>query len=191
MFYRLFAYVLEELVLIWGTIAFLRFFFQRGGMRVTHPFAEFSMKSTQWIVGPMRKLVKPIRGWDAAIVASVFVFAAVARYLVMFVKIFVNTDLFSPEDIILEVSNAAFITSKSFAYALIFIMAYRWIARRRIGQGIPMVEMVNYIYKTVMRPFGPPGSKFTSLTHVAIFVLLILWVLVVAQYLQFLLMTKF
>ena len=64
--------LVDGLLFSWSVLLLMRYFLQKGGLNYSHPVAQFLYVISQWIVGPLRKGVHPILGWDIAILFAVF-----------------------------------------------------------------------------------------------------------------------
>jgi|GEM_PF-6387780 hypothetical protein len=85
----------DGLLFLWSVLLLMRYFLQKGGLNYSHPVARFLYIISQWIVGPLRKGMPPVLGWDIAILLAVFLVlfcfeAMKLLYLISYVQAFLN-----------------------------------------------------------------------------------------------------
>ena len=182
---KLFLGILELIIVAWVSLALLRFFLQKGGLHISHPLAQLCAQVTDFLVKPARKIIKPIRGWDMAIIALTF-FVLLVWQTVVVIFFLIKGLPFSGWTALYLVGNALLLWTKALAYALIICLIIQMV----LSFADPYNALMNTVC-TVLRPFTYP-FRFLRIGRIdfsgsLIFIALWLYTGVAVPYLRYLL----
>lgn len=178
--YGLLKFLAYALTLLWGTVAFLRMFLQRGGLAASHPFAGFLVFATQWAVKPLRRFAKPVAGWDFAIPVAVLLLCLLERALILGVAVAVNPDALKPGRFVWEGAAAALLFTSCLANAATLVMIYRWLSFHFFFDGGSAGQAVEFVYKGLTKPVTTGNEKVDRFGHAVLFLFLFSWGPVIA-----------
>lgn len=143
----------ELLVLLSDGIVILclaRFLFQAAEVNGHHPLAVFSIRATDWLVRPLRRIM-PARGrWDFACVA-----AGLLLYYAVFTAIvwLAQPAGFGGKTILANLLLAALGVCKSAAYVLLIGLALRMISSLRDPYSAT-AALMQRIFMPILQPFA-------------------------------------
>lgn len=182
---KLFLGILELIIVAWASLALLRFFLQKGGLHISHPLAQLCAQVTDFLVKPARKIIKPVRGWDMAIIALTF-FVLLVWQTAVVIFFLIKGLPFSGWTVLYLVGNALLLWTKALAYALIICLIIQMVLSFSNPYN-SLMAAVNRILKPLTRPFSFLRIGMVDFSGSLIFIALWLWVSVVVPYGQYLL----
>lgn len=166
----------------WTTLALLRFFLQKGGLAYLHPLAQLCMSMTDWAVKPARRYIRPVRGWDMAVVAVTFAAILLVQSVLVAVALFKGSD-FSVILALYVVLGSLLFWSQALAYALIICLIIQMV--------LSFSDPYNPLMYTVSRVLSPLTAPFSKLrigrfdfSGSVVFLVLWLWVGIGVPFLQ-------
>ena len=175
--------IVEWFAVLWASIAMLRFFLQRGGLHISHPLAQWLHNLTQFVVAPARKIIKPIAGWDMAIVAVVFFVLLLVQIIAWGFLSFARLHMFVV-NYLYVIGSALLQLTQATAYALIACLVIQMV--------LSFSDPYNSLSRTVnavLRPFTKPFSMLRigqfDFSGSLIFLALWLWVSIAVPYLRY------
>lgn len=166
--------LIELMALAWSTLAMLRLFLQRGGLYLSHPLAQFCVTLTNWFVKPARRVIKPVRGWDMAIVVAVFVVLLLVRTLLAAVTIIKGADFGLPLAALVVADSVLFLTQAA-AYALIICLIIQTVLSFSDPYN-PLMQVTYRILSPLTRPFARLRAGRIDFSGSIVFLVLWLWV---------------
>ncbi|MBN3860603.1 hypothetical protein GKC56_08890 [Neisseriaceae bacterium PsAf] len=166
--------VLDILIFIWAVLAMLRFLLQKGGLPYNHPLASFLYRSTQWIVGEVRKIIPPMKGWDTAIPMSVFLIFLLYEFLKLIISLFhMNISLNVPSLVVGTLLIVILKVVSTFIYAFWCELIMRYLLQNN-SKDIQLLQACDFSVKQVLSPFN---ARYKPI--LIAFIICTIWVLVV------------
>ncbi|QRN41235.1 MAG: hypothetical protein GKC53_03660 [Neisseriaceae bacterium] len=166
--------ILDTLIFIWSVLAMLRFLLQKGGLSYNHPSAYFLYRSTQWIVGEMRKIIQPIKGWDMAIPVSVFLIFLLYEFVKLLINLLhINIDLNIPNLVVGTLLIVILKVISTSVYAFLYELIMKYLLQHNL-KDIRLLQACNFSINCILSPFHIRYKP----TLVA-FVFCIVWVLLI------------
>lgn len=171
------------LALVFGIVCFGRMLLQFGQLHIDHPLAQFTMRTTQWCVKPLRRVVPPLGRFDMA--------SVVAALLVMYV-VHVLVALWMFRDISL-LGKATFLAGsvlatvimalKALSYALLMGLLVQSILSWQ-QRPTHLLTVLQRVYRPLTQPFAWMRYRQFDFSAAVLALLLWWWLVSVLPYLQ-------
>ena len=182
-----FIAVFELIITAYASLLWLRMLLQKGGLFLSHPMAQLCANLSDFLVRPMRRLIKPVKGWDTAIAVLSFVIILFAQLITLLFFIYKGSPL-SAIMALLWVGNTFLLWSKAAAYALIICLIVQTVLSFSSPYN-PLMTVMNRILNPLTRPFRFLRIGRIDFSGSLIFIILWLWVSLVVPYIQQIMMT--
>ena len=171
------------LALAFGIVCFARMLLQVGRLHIDHPLAQFCMKTTQWLIKPLRWIVPPLGRFDmASVVAAVLVI-----YLAYILVAVWRFQGFS------ELGNAKFLAGavfaslldalKAFSYALLLGLLIQSVLSWQ-QRPTHLLTVLQNIYRPLTKPFAWMRYRQFDFSAAVLALILWWWLVSVLPYLQ-------
>lgn len=170
------------IVQAWTTLALLRLFLQKGGLSYQHPLAQLCATMTDWIIRPARRRIRPVRGWDMAIVAVTFIAILLMQTLLVVIALFKGADSAAVLGVYI-VLNSLILWSQALAYALIVCLIIQMVLSFSDPYN-PLMGTVSRVLAPLTAPFAKLRIGRFDLSGSVVFLVLWLWVGVGVPFLQ-------
>lgn len=130
-------------------ICIARCLLQWGRMHFDHPAARFCKQFTEWLVAPLRKVVKPVGRWDTACIAA----AASVYYLAFAAIVFLSLPQAEPAKSLAAVWCYTLIGLVKAAAYVLFIGLFARMVLSFNQNGNKSLLVLNNIFEPLLRPF--------------------------------------
>lgn len=175
--------VMLMLALLFGILCFGRMLLQYGRLHIDHPLAQLTMRSTQWLVKPLRRLVPPLGWFDMASVVAALVFMYVMHLLVALVLFkdisVLGKGLFLAGSVLATVLMAL----KALSYALLMGLLIQTILSWQ-QQRTHLLTVMQKIYQPLTKPFSWMRYKQFDFSAAILALFLWWWLVALLPYLQ-------
>jgi YggT family protein len=173
MLFQIIELVVGTIAAVIGTSLLLRAYLQRVGAG-RNPLAQFSIAVTNWIVLPLRRMVKPRHGVDwASLIAALLIALAQVLILTAALGLFGGYLIFDPVVILIQTIQILLAWAIWMAIALTFL----WAIISWVNPDSPMGPVLDELVAPLLRPIRrvmPRVGGFDLSPMVLILLLLIL-----------------
>ena len=143
-------YIIQTLGSLYLLIVLLRFILQLVRADFYNPLSQFTVKATQPLLKPLRRLIPSIAGLDTASL----VLAVLVQLLLMVVTLSLmgfNPVSVIPQLLVWSLIGVTSLFFKVFFFALIVSVILSWVAP---GSHNPGAQLVNQLCEPLLAPFG-------------------------------------
>lgn len=171
------------LALAFGIVCFGRMLLQLGRLHIDHPLAQFTLRTTQWCVKPLRRIVPPLGKFDMASVIAALVVMYATHLLVA---------LWSFRDITLlgkgvflagSVLATVVMALKALSYALLIGLLMQSVLSWR-QRPSHLLMVLQKVYQPLTKPFAWMRYRQFDFSSAILALLLWWWLVAVIPYLQ-------
>jgi YggT family protein len=141
-------FVIQTLISLYLTIVLLRFVLQLVKANFYNPLSQFTVKATQPLLKPIRRLVPSLMGMDTSSLLLAIVIQALLMAFVMMMTY--GTILDFPHLLIWAILGIVSLLLKIFWVAMIIMVIVSWIAP---GTHNPAAELAWQISEPILAPF--------------------------------------
>lgn len=175
--------VVLMLALVFGIVCFGRLLLQFGRLHIDHPLAQFTTRSSQWLVKPLRRIVPAWGRFDMACVVAALLVMYVAH---MLIALWVFGD-------VAVLGNGVFLAGKVVATLLMALKALTYalligllIQTVLSWQQRPthLLTVLQRIYQPLTKPFAWMRYRQFDFSASVLALLLWWWLVAVLPYLQ-------
>lgn len=153
-----------------GTVCMARLLLQWARLDYRHPLAQFCVRTTNWLIQPLRRLVPPLGRWDTACLVAVFV----VYYLAGIISVLLHSSISGINSTYLIVNGllSLLLTLKATAYALLFGLIL--LMMLNFSQTYtPLMAVLRRLFNPITRPFA--FLRFRQWDFSATVLVLVLW----------------
>lgn len=165
---------------VFAIVCLTRCLLQWAQLNFTHPLAEYSKQTTDWLIKPLRKISPPIARWDTACVLA----TCVVYYLSYLITLFGSGASLSGSKILLATTLFTLLSlSKALAYTLLIGMIARMILSLRQTYS-PLIPILNRIFQPLSQPFAKLKYRQYDFSGSVAALLLWWWISIILPYLN-------
>lgn len=170
------------IVQTWATLALLRLFLQKGGLSYRHPLAQLCVTMTNWAVKPARRYIRPVLGWDMAIVAVTFFAILLMQTTLVVIALLKGSD-FSVVLALYIILGSLLFWSQALAYALIICLIIQMVLSFSDPYN-PLMLTTSRVLFPLTAPFAKLRTRRFDFSGSVLFLILWLWVGIGVPFLQ-------
>ncbi|KDN12261.1 MAG: YggT family protein [Snodgrassella sp.] len=151
-------------------ICWARVLLQWGKLPFLHPLAQFCVRSTNWLIRPLRRIIPPLGQWDVAcILATIIIY-----YLTTVLNLFIAFTWIQPDARVISASLLFCIlfSLKALCYALFIGLVIQMFLSLSKPYSVLLLTLQR-IYKPLTRPFA--FLQVGKYDFSATVILLVLW----------------
>lgn len=175
--------IMHMLALIFGILCFSRMLLQYGRLHIDHPLAQFTMRMTQWMVKPLRRILPPLGRFDMASVASALIFIYVMHLVV---ALWLFRDVMVLGNVVFlagSVLSTVLTALKAATYSLLIGLLIQTILSWQ-QQPTHLLTVMQRIYRPLTKPFAWMRYRQFDFSAAILVLFLWWWLSAVLPYLQ-------